>query len=365
MSGCARSRPHGAAAPSALSRFRLPRLRLVVPAVAATALAAAALIAVVRPAHQRTSSRRPSSRRPRELDGAATDADDADRQASAARRDTAPGATSGAPAARHGAGAGNRPRRRLPGADRPRGEGRRRALERDRSGRQTDRARSSAATSSRSQYASSESGSASLTLRVPTAKVQDAIAQLTALGKITSQQVQIRTCRSSSTSSTAQITVLRGRIAHITALLANPDLTPERRAQLEAQRAQLQSDLRSIRQQSAGVSQQAALATIQLTLATKEGSAVPAPASRVRRTLDEAGRILAWEGVALLYGLVVVGPFALARRRRLARPHGHAGAARNGACSRAADARASRECRQSGSKLCSSVGRRAWACATR
>ena len=109
-----------------------------------------------------------------------------------------------------------------------------------------------------------------------------------------------------------EITVLRGRIAHITALLANQHLTAERRVQLETQRAELQSSLRSLRQQSTGVSKQAALATIQLDTGDEGRLGVPAPASRVRRTLDEAGRILAWEGVALLYGLVVVGPFALA-----------------------------------------------------
>ena len=53
------------------------------------------------------------------------------------------------------------------------------------------------------------------------------------------------------------------------------------------------------------------MATIQLTLATKQTSTTPVPASRARRTLDEAGRLLTWEGVALLYGLVIVGPFAV------------------------------------------------------
>ena len=56
---------------------------------------------------------------------------------------------------------------------------------------------------------------------------------------------------------------------------------------------------------------------------------MPAPASRVRRTLDEAGRILAWEGVALLYGLVVVGALRTwPAASRLARRTAPAGAAR-------------------------------------
>jgi multidrug resistance efflux pump len=106
-----------------------------------------------------------------------------------------------------------------------------------------------------------------------------------------------------------QVATLGARIAHITALLAAPDLTAERRAQLEARRAELQTTLRRAHRERAGTAQQAALATIQLTLATKQQSGTPAPASRWRRSLDEAGRILAWEGIAMLYALAVVVPF--------------------------------------------------------
>jgi hypothetical protein len=306
---------------SRFAAFRLPRLRLVVPAVAATAIAAAALIAIVRPEHQdalRQAAKQPAT--------AATLTDQtqqatapfpgttADKSAlQGSRQETTPApSTTGTPS---GASTGTAP---APASGRAVDYQAQIGLEvkdGDALSSATDRAQRIARDLGgyvvAVEYASSESGSASLTLRVPTAKVQDAIAQLTALGKITSQQVQIRDLQEQLDQLSRQITVLRGRIAHITALLASPDLTPERRAQLEAQRVQLQSALRGIRQQSAGVSQQAALATIQLTLTTNEKSAAPAPASRVRRTLDEAGRILAWEGVALLYGLVVIGPFAL------------------------------------------------------
>src|SRR5262249_16877501 len=126
-----------------------------------------------------------------------------------------------------------------------------------------------------------------------------------------SQQVQIQDLQEQLDQLARRIAVLHGRIAHITALLANPDLTVERRAQLEADRAQLQTDLRVVRTQSKGVSDRAAYATIQLTLTTKETSAVPAPSSRIDRTLDKAGRIIAWEGIALLYPVVVAAPLAV------------------------------------------------------
>lgn len=300
----------GTPAASPLSRFRLPRLRLVVPAVAATALAAAALIAVVRPAHEHSlpqAAKQPQSAETLTAQSPATDKAAAQSQAPAAtptnRSADLPAFSGTAPAPTAGRAVDYQAQIGLEVKDS------------DALSSATDRAQRIARDLGgyvvAVEYASSTSGSASLTLRVPTAKVQDAIGQLTALGKITSQQVQIRDLQDQLDQLSRQVTVLHGRIAHVTALLANPDLTPERRAQLQAQRAQLQSNLRGLRQQSAGISHQAALATLQLTLATKEGSATPAPASRIRRTLDEAGRILALEAVAILYGLVVVVPFAL------------------------------------------------------
>jgi hypothetical protein len=292
-------------------RLRLPRLRLVVPAAAATALAAAALIAVVRPEHQQV--RLDSVQTPSVTEAtpptATTQLQDG---LDLASPQTVRKASTGQ-AQDHGAS-----RAAAPSTDSGRAVDYQAQIgvevrDNDALASATDRAQRVARDLGgyvvAVQYASAESGSASLTLRVPTAKVQDAIAQLTALGKITSQQVQIRDLQEQLDQLAAQIVSLHQRIAHITALLAAPDLTAERKAQLEARRAQLQATLASMRRQRAGTAQEAALATIQLTLATKQQSTGPAPASRARRTLDEAGRILTWEGVAVLYGLVVAGPF--------------------------------------------------------
>ena len=298
---------------SPFARFRLPRLRLVVPAVATTALAAAALIAVVRPAHQRAVFATANQPATTELTAPSLTSTTATSDQALARN-KAPSAT-----VQHGAAVGaTSSTAPTPATGRAQDFEAQIGIEvkdTDALSTATKRAMTIAQNLGgyvvASQYASSETGSASITLRVPAARVQDAIVQLTALGKLTSQQVQIQDLQEQLDQLAREVTVLRGRIAHITALLANPDLTPERRAQLQARRDQLQTDLRRIRQQSSSVSQQASMATIQLALVTKEHSTTPAPAPRVRRTLDEAGRILAWEGVALLYGLVIVGPFAL------------------------------------------------------
>ncbi len=300
-----RERVRAVAAAPARSPFptiRVPRLRLVVPAVAATAIAAAGLIAVVKPEDQPVSVESAKPPATATAFGAATD------QAQQAHRQLAPvtkqaASTGAAPAPTTGRAVDYQAQIGLEVKDS-------RALSSATARAQTI-ARTLGGYVVSVEYASADTGNASLTLRVPIAKLQDAVAQLTALGTITSQQVQIQDLQEQLDQLAHRIAVLRGRIAHITVLLANPNLTAERRAQLEVDRAQLQTDLRSVRTQTTGVSDRAAYGTIQLTLTTKQTSTTPVPASRVDRTLDEAGRIITWEGIALLYAIVVAGPLAV------------------------------------------------------
>jgi hypothetical protein len=159
-------------------------------------------------------------------------------------------------------------------------------------------------------FASADSGNASLTLRVPTAQVQTALSRLAALGRVTGQQVQIDDLQATLDQLDRRVAVLRARIAHITALLADPTLTAVKRTDLESQRTDLQSALRSTHQNRASTAQEARFATIQLQLLTAAKAIAPPP-SRASRILHQAGRILAWEGAAVLYVLVVAGPLAL------------------------------------------------------
>jgi Domain of unknown function (DUF4349) len=156
-----------------------------------------------------------------------------------------------------------------------------------------------------------ETGTASLVLRVPTAKVQDAIVRLSSLGTIVGEQVQIDDLGDQLQSLEQREHSLREQIARLTARLASEELTDEQRAVLQARRAAAQRELATVRQQQAGVRREASLATLSLALRTKEGAALPAPQSRLDRTLDEALNVLAWEGIALLYAAIVAAPFAL------------------------------------------------------
>lgn len=302
-------------APNRLARLRLPRLRVAIPALAATAVAAAALVAVLRPAPGTHEEAAPSTR-------SAALATTAGSGASAGVG-TTNGQVHGTPAPATTAADAQA---KTPAASAPVAPGGGRAVDyQAQIGLEVKDGDALASATARAQtivrdlggyvvsatYATGDTGSSDLVLRVPSAKVQDALEQLTALGRITSQHVQVQDLQEQLDALANRIAVLRGRIAHVTALLADTGITAERRAQLEGERGRLQTSLRGLRQQESGVAQQAAFATVRLSLATDAAAAVPPPPSRARRTLDRAGEILAWEGVAALYALVVLAPLAL------------------------------------------------------
>ena len=160
-------------------------------------------------------------------------------------------------------------------------------------------------------YATSDTGVSSLTLKVPTANVQDALVRLTGLGKIVSQQVQIDDLQGQVDELMKRETALRGQIARLSARLADPSLDAETRATLESRRDAARSELARVRVSRAQVNGEARYATIQLTLQTPQSSAVVPVPSRWDDALNRAGEILVAEATIVLYALVVIGPFAL------------------------------------------------------
>ena len=160
-------------------------------------------------------------------------------------------------------------------------------------------------------YATSDTGTSSLTLKVPTANVQDAIVRLSGLGKIVSQQVQIDDLQGQVDELTKRETALREQIARLSARLAGTDLDAETRATLEARRDAARAELARVRVARAQVNAEAKYATIQLTLQTSQSAVVPATPSRFDDAVDRAVGILAVEAMVVLYLLVIVGPLAL------------------------------------------------------
>ncbi len=169
-------------------------------------------------------------------------------------------------------------------------------------------------------------GNASLIVRVPVGKVQEAIVGLSGLGRIVSQQVNVQDLQETLDQLQRREASLRAQIARIRARLETETLTPETEAVLRSRLQTLRAELVQLRAQITGTNAAAAMSTIQLTIVTPEGTGAVAPPSRLDRTIDEALNVLAWEGVVVLGVLIVLAPFALAGvtfwlGRRLYRRH--------------------------------------------
>jgi hypothetical protein len=177
-----------------------------------------------------------------------------------------------------------------------------------------------------SSVATGEEGSASLTVRVPVARVQEAIAGLSALGRIVSQQVTIDDLQATLDELQKREASVRGQIARIRARLESESLDPETEAVLRAKLQTLRAELVQLRTGIDSTNAEARMSTIQVAVVTPGASGAVPPTSRIDRTIDEALNVLAWEGIVLLGLLIVLAPFALVGAgawlaRRLYRRH--------------------------------------------
>jgi ribosomal protein L29 len=159
--------------------------------------------------------------------------------------------------------------------------------------------------------ATGEEGSASLIVRVPVTKVQEAIVRLSALGKIVSQQITIDDLQERLDALERRQRSLRAQIAALGARLASEPLDPETRARLEARLQNLRAELATLRREAAGTRAEARMATIQLEVVTPGARGVVPVPSRLDRALDEALNVLVWEGVVALAAAIVAAPLAL------------------------------------------------------
>ena len=152
---------------------------------------------------------------------------------------------------------------------------------------------------------------ATLTLRVPVDRAEEAVAKLSALGVIVSQQVSIQDLQEQLDSLVLRARSVRAQIVQITARLESRQLTPEQRAALELRRRNLRSELRALRQEIRSTHSQASFATVQLSVVTPQSLGVVPTRSRLDRALDRAVEVLVWEGIAALVVLLVLAPLVL------------------------------------------------------
>src|SRR5687768_6231093 len=150
-------------------------------------------------------------------------------------------------------------------------------------------------------------GAAQITLRVPTTRVQSAMSQLSQLGTILGQRYGIEDLQQQADQLQSQIEATQRQIAGIQAQLRSPTLSDADRAVLQSRLANARQKLRDLRAGLGGTRADAKTATIYLTLTTEEIQPEAVGGSR----LDDIKDVLAWEAIALLYVLVVAGPFVI------------------------------------------------------
>ena len=150
-------------------------------------------------------------------------------------------------------------------------------------------------------------GGAQITLRVPTAQVQSAMAQLSQLGTIVGQRYGIEDLQVQADSLQTQIEQTQRRIAQILTQLESSTLSDENRVVLQSRLNASRQKLTGLREAMRATNAEARTATIYLTLTTEEIQPGAVGGSRI----DDIKDVLAWEGIALLYVVVVAGPFVL------------------------------------------------------
>lgn len=150
-------------------------------------------------------------------------------------------------------------------------------------------------------------GTAQITLRVPTAEVEAALAELSQLGTIVGQRYGIQDLQQQADSLQTQIEQTQRRIAQILAQLGSPTLSDENRVVLQSRLTSNRQKLTDLRAAMQSTREEAAISTVYVSLTTEEIQAAPVGGSR----LDDIKDVLAWEAIAALYVLVVAGPFVL------------------------------------------------------
>ena len=151
-------------------------------------------------------------------------------------------------------------------------------------------------------------GTAQITLRIPTAEVEAALAELSQLGTIIGQRYGIQDLQQQADSLQTQIEQTQRRIAQILAQLGSPTLSDENRVVLQSRLTSNRQKLTDLRAAMKSTRAEAATSTVYVTLTTEEIQATPVGGGS---RLDDVEDVLAWEAIAALYVLVVVGPFVL------------------------------------------------------
>jgi hypothetical protein len=154
-------------------------------------------------------------------------------------------------------------------------------------------------------------GDATLELRIPIGRVQEALVAFSGLGSIVSQNVSIRDLQGQIDRFTRDIRRLHDRMATLRTSLLDPNLTAAERARIEGELARARSRVAALEQERRVLIRQGRFAKVSLALTTEQAAAKEESPGRIERAVDDAGSVLAKEVAFGLYALIVASPFLL------------------------------------------------------
>ena len=152
-------------------------------------------------------------------------------------------------------------------------------------------------------------GEAVLVLRVPVARVQDALVQLSGLGTVVERHLSIRDLNQLVARQRARILQLKLLIARATEALKGP-LPADMRLRIQLQLDEARRNLTQATNAGKATLRAASLSRISLTLTTQKAVALTKKHSegRIERAARDAGSFLAAAGAVVLFLLIVLSP---------------------------------------------------------
>jgi hypothetical protein len=157
----------------------------------------------------------------------------------------------------------------------------------------------------------SRGGEAYLTVRVPVARVQQAVVRFSGLGTILAQHVSIADLQDTANAQAVQILRLQRTAAQLEMRLRG-QLSPEERVRVQSRLDAVRGLIRLRTQQHQGTVRQGRLSTFRLELTTRRGAvAAPAKPGRIERAARHAVSLLSKTVAGGLYALIVLSPLLL------------------------------------------------------
>jgi hypothetical protein len=156
-------------------------------------------------------------------------------------------------------------------------------------------------------------GDSTLTVRVPIGHVQQAIARLSALGHILSQDIQLQDLQAPINRQRDRMQQLGAAIGLLEHELATQPLAVEARSRVETQLALDRAQLAAAQRAAAALAKRGRLATIDLSLTTRHSTDIAPPAhpGQAQRTLTRAWHLLGRELAYVAAGLLLLAPLAV------------------------------------------------------